>query len=221
MRASLAEWLGATANRRVHGTTGRIPAELFEEVERKALRPLSAIPPHMSVMDDVQASVQYRITLDTNRYSVPPQFAGMMLTLRKTPDQLTIYDNEKLVASHARRYGRRLDIVDPSHDRAHMDRCQSSKERAVINALLRRGDAPECYLVQLRKRRPDGLSHARRIVDLAEAQGRDETARALRDATESGAYSSEPTKWVLLLRPGTNFKLLREMMSALERRCFQ
>ena len=191
MRASLADWLSSTANRRVHGTTGRVPDELFEEEDRKALRPLPPIPPDRSARDCVQASAQYRVIVDSNRYSVPPGLAGARLDLRKTHDRIDLYGEDGLAASHARRYGRRLDIVDPSHDRAHMDRCRSARERMAVDAFLRLGGAAEPYLVQLRERRPDWLSHVRRIAALAEAHGRDEAARALRDAAESGAYSAE------------------------------
>jgi len=191
LRASLAAWLDQTANRRVHGTTGRIPDELFEETERKALRPLPAIPPDRSVAAAVQASIQYRVEVDTNRYSVPPEYAGKRLTLLKSADRLVFHDGGRLVADHVRKYGRKLDVADPAHDRAHMERSRSSRERMAVNALLRLGDGAEGYLAGLRERRPNWLSHARRIVALAETYGRDETARALRDAAESEAYSSE------------------------------
>ena len=139
----------------------------------------------------VQASIQYRVEADTNRYSVPPEHAGRRLTLRKSTDRMVFYDRERLVADHVRRYGRKLDIVDPAHDRAHLERSRSARERSAVNAFLRLGDAAEGYLVGLRERRGDWLSHVRRIVALAEVYGRDETARAMRDAAESGAYSAE------------------------------
>ena len=37
---------------------------------------------------------QFRVTLDTNRYSVPSQYAGMPLTLKIYPDRLCLYDRE-------------------------------------------------------------------------------------------------------------------------------
>lgn len=38
------EWCLTTAGKRLHGTTGKPPLELFEQVERAALQPLPAVP---------------------------------------------------------------------------------------------------------------------------------------------------------------------------------
>jgi hypothetical protein len=42
--AQTAHWLEHTANPRIHGTTGRVPRESFEEEERATLRPLAPRP---------------------------------------------------------------------------------------------------------------------------------------------------------------------------------
>lgn len=54
----------------------------------------------------MRASKQFRITLDTNRYSVPAEYASTRVTLKAYPDRLCIYHQEKLIARHARRYDR-------------------------------------------------------------------------------------------------------------------
>ena len=47
------------------------------------------------------ASRQFRITLETNRYSVPAHYAGQVLTLKTYPDRLCVYRGDALVARHA------------------------------------------------------------------------------------------------------------------------
>jgi transposase len=43
-RVALRRWVTEIADRRRHGTTGRVPAELFDEAEREALLPLPKRP---------------------------------------------------------------------------------------------------------------------------------------------------------------------------------
>jgi transposase len=44
LEAQLATWLDGTANVRIHGTTGKVPADQLESVERAYLAPLAARP---------------------------------------------------------------------------------------------------------------------------------------------------------------------------------
>ena len=58
-----------------------------------------------------------RITLDTQRYSVPPRLANPTLTLKAYPDRLRLDPLEPLMAEHPRSYEapfRSLNIVSAS-----------------------------------------------------------------------------------------------------------
>ncbi|MDY0375173.1 MAG: CRISPR-associated protein Cas4 [Desulfobacterium sp.] len=68
-----------------------------------------------------RASIQYRVSLDDNRYTVPAQLAGVRLTLRKYPDHLGIYHDNTLVARHVRSYDRKKDIQNPDHSKVFFD----------------------------------------------------------------------------------------------------
>jgi hypothetical protein len=50
----------------------------------------------------VLVSRRCRITLDTQRYSVPPRFANPTLTLKAYPDRLRLSPLEQLKAEHPR-----------------------------------------------------------------------------------------------------------------------
>ena len=56
------------------------------------------------------ASSQFRITQDTNQYSVPSAYAHRRLTVQAYPDRICIYFDNQLIARHPRRYGRHEDI---------------------------------------------------------------------------------------------------------------
>lgn len=67
---SCLEWLERTANARVHGTTKRIPAEVFQE-EREHLRPLIASDLNLDSYICRTVRKDNTIIYDSNRYSVP------------------------------------------------------------------------------------------------------------------------------------------------------
>jgi len=81
-------WLDTIANVRVHAYTHRRPVELFAE-ERAHLQPLNALPYDIARIASVRTSKQFRITLDTNHYSVPAQYASQRVTLKAYPNQTT------------------------------------------------------------------------------------------------------------------------------------
>lgn len=53
--------------------------ERFKE-EQAQLKPLPAMPYDSATIAIVRASKQFRVTLDTNRYSVPAEYANTPLT---------------------------------------------------------------------------------------------------------------------------------------------
>jgi transposase len=82
-------WLDTISNVRIHGETGRKPVEMFPE-EKDSLIPVSTLAYDVATISPVRACKQFRITLDTNRYSVPAEYAGQRLTLKTYPDRLLI-----------------------------------------------------------------------------------------------------------------------------------
>jgi Integrase core domain len=76
-------WLDTVANVRVHGQTRKRPGELWQS-EKPYLTPLPAHPFDIATVSQVRASKQFRITLETNRYSVPAQGQSSDMT---SPDR--------------------------------------------------------------------------------------------------------------------------------------
>ena len=73
---------------------------------------------------DTQAFVQ----LDTNRYSVPTAWAGRTLTLAADDVSLRVLDGETAVAQHARSFGRRQIIEEPSHREALLEQRRAARD---------------------------------------------------------------------------------------------
>ena len=68
--------------------------------------PLPLHPFDIATVAQVRASRQFRVTVETNRYSVPAQYASHALTLKTYPDRLCIYLGDQLIARHTRHYDR-------------------------------------------------------------------------------------------------------------------
>jgi transposase len=96
------QWLDTVANVRVHSETRQQPVQAWH-TERPSLRPLPLQPFDIATVAQVRASRQFRITLETNRYSVPAHYAGQVLTLKTYPDRLCLYHGDQLIARHTRR----------------------------------------------------------------------------------------------------------------------
>ena len=62
-------------------------------------------------------TIQFRVRLETNRYSVLADYAGQPVTLKAYPDRLCIYQQQQLIARHPRSYDRHQDFELPDHPR--------------------------------------------------------------------------------------------------------
>lgn len=184
------QWLDTIANVRVHGETHQQPIALFEE-ERAALLPLPENPFDIATVSQVRASSQFRITVDTNRYSVPAEYAGAGLTLKTYPDRLCVYYDEKLIARHARSYERHQDFEDPDHPKELLAQRKKAEERKIFMRFLALSSKAEQYYQKLEQRRMNPQHHVRKIVALSEIYGADKVSRAMEDAFTFQAFSSE------------------------------
>jgi transposase len=184
------QWLDAIANVRIHGTTRQKPIDLFEK-ERPYFNPLPTHPFDIATITAVRASSQFRIKLDANRYSVPAEYAGALLTLKTYPDRLCIYLQDKLIARHSRTYDRHQDIEDPDHPKELLAQRKKARDQKIFMAFLALSPKAEAYWKNLEQRRMNPTHHVRKIVALSEIYGSDAVARAMEDAFVYQAFSSE------------------------------
>lgn len=189
---ALADWTANVANVRVHGTTGKRPRDVFEQVERGALSPLPAGPHDCSVAEVRVADSRFRVTVDDNRYSVPSASASRKVQVFRHVDRIVVrsLDGDPL-ADHPRSFGRKQEIADPDHERALVLEMRHSRDRRRLTLFLAPGPDAPVYLAALRDRRPAWRDHVDRICALAEIHGRDALVRALADTTESEAFGAD------------------------------
>ena len=183
-------WLDSVANVRVHGETHKRPLDLFA-LERDQLRPLPELLYDLGAVHTVRASNRFRVTFDTNRYSVPAEYASQRLTLKSYPDRLCIYHHDRLLARHRRSYERHRDFEHPDHPRALLEQRRKASTQRLLQRFVSLTARADEYYRELAHRRLNPVHHVRKIVALSETYGTDATARALDDAFEYGAFSSD------------------------------
>jgi transposase len=183
-------WLDTVANVRVHGATRTPPVEMFKE-ERPAMRPLPEMPYDVSVTRQARATNRFRVIVDTNRYSVPAEYAGQRLSLKAYPERICIYRHEKLIAQHPRSYDRNRDFEHPDHPRALLAQRHAAREQRLLMRFLTLSPKSEAYYQQLQQRRMNPRHHLRQIVALSDIYGPEKLARAIEDAFVFQAFSCE------------------------------
>lgn len=109
------QWLREEADRRLHGTVGEVVADRFER-EKPHLKPLPARRYDTAYVELRHVAWDAMVDVRGNRYSVPAEYAGKMLTVRIGLDgRLRIFDLDRLVAEHTLRDRRRGWSLVPEH----------------------------------------------------------------------------------------------------------
>jgi transposase len=99
LNAQFSQWLDQVANRRLHGTTGRIVIEHFAE-ERPSLRPLPAGPFNTVLGLERRISREGMVSVGGNLYSVPDGTRRRPVEVQLTATEVQILEAGKLIAAH-------------------------------------------------------------------------------------------------------------------------
>lgn len=136
LEAHLVWWTREVADQRIHGTTHERPAERFTR-EQAMLVPLVGVPSYRVVRRmDRRVSLDARVQVETNRYSVPWELAGQMVSARVQGENLEVSWQGQMVARHRLLPGRYQEVVDPSHIEGLIRRTYPAREsEGVIRSL--------------------------------------------------------------------------------------
>lgn len=187
---AIRHWMDSIANVRIHGETHKRPVDLLDE----DLQAMSGVNPnHYDVarIETARSTKLFRVSLDSNRYSVPAEYASCSLTLKIYPLKLCIYAKEKLIASHRRSFARHQDIEDPDHPKALLAQRRRAQTQKLYQRFIALSPKAVDYYQKLEQKRVNAPVHLRKIVALSEIYGIEATARALEDAFEFEAFSCE------------------------------
>ena len=89
--------------------------ELFEQIDRPALKPLPGKPYEFATWKKVRVHVDYHVAFDRHYYSVPYALVGLELDLRATADTIECLHRGERVASHRRSHRQGRHTTAPEH----------------------------------------------------------------------------------------------------------
>jgi len=116
LNAQFTQWLDQVANRRLHGTTGRIVIEHFAE-ERPTLKGLPAGPFNAVLRLERRISHEGMVSVGGNLYSVPDGTRRRPVEVQVTASEVHILEDGRLVATHPVLEGRGRRRIAEGHRR--------------------------------------------------------------------------------------------------------
>jgi transposase len=200
LNAAIATQVEMVNSRAFRGeTTSR--RELFEELEREALRPLPATTFELCTWKTVTVHIDYHVEGPDRRfYSVPYKLVRHKLDMRITATTIEVFKANVRVASHVREHGRRRYITDNAHmPESHRSHAEWTPERFIAWAGTI-GPEVAGLAEKIIESRPHP-EHAYRsclgVMSLGRKYGNDRLRAASDRALRSGATSYSSVKSIL------------------------
>lgn len=115
LNAAITELLADLNDRRVLRRIGRTRRQLFEEIDRPALKPLPAEPYVLAEWRARRVGLDYHVDVDRHFYSVPYRFARSQVEVRLTARTVEIFARGERIAAHLRGSGNGRHTTMPDH----------------------------------------------------------------------------------------------------------
>ena len=174
--------------------------ELFEELEKPALKPLPIGRYVFAEWKKATVNIDYHITFDHHRYSVPYQLVHESCDVRATATTIEIFRRGKRIASHRRSYKRGGYTTLKEHmPKGHREHSEWTPERVIrwskqigpnTSALVEKILATKVHPQQ-------GFMAALGLIRLEKPYGKARVENASGRALEVGAHSYQFVKQML------------------------
>jgi hypothetical protein len=166
-------------NGRIHRATGKTPLDALAE---EALLPCPSLPykPYRLILAPVSTTAF--VTFETNRYSVPADYAGLQATILAYPDHLEVLINDKKAAHHPRSFARNQKIEHPSHRETLLDRTTNGKYERILRLMSHMGKEIAAFLTRAEAEGEDPYAIAYGLFKLLKGCSREMLLSAVREA---------------------------------------
>lgn len=174
--------------------------QLFEELDRPAMRPLPASRYVYAAWSRCKVGPDYHVELEGHRYSVPHTLVGTRVDLRAADMTVEIFSKGKRVCGHLRSLLRRGFTTDPDHmPRAHREFAQWTPERLERWA-LENGPNASAFVSELmdgRVHRQQAFRACMGAISLSKSYGSERLEAACGRALACRAFSYRSLKTIL------------------------
>jgi transposase len=174
--------------------------ELFEELDRPALKPLPEQPYEFAIWKKARVNIDYHVEFEKHYYSVPYTLIHKEVYVRATQLAIEIYHNNKRVASHRRikAPGRHTTVAEHMPP-AHQKYLEWSPERLVNWAKKTGPHTAQLVHVLLQSRRHPQQAYRSclGLLRLGDRYGQERLEAACRRALPAGIHSYKGVKNIL------------------------
>ena len=195
----LDDWL-KIANDRVHGTTKRIPSELFKDEESKALGSLPSEEFYICPSFIRKVQKDCHITFKKSYYSVPSKYVGCEVRVLVYNNIIKIYHEYEHIATHPRSVSDGEFKTDTSHYAKNKRYCPGFKEHdEKYQSLMEEiGEYAALMLKEIKELdQRDWYRPVRGIIKLRNHHSDDVINKACRRALSYGVCSYDKVKSII------------------------
>ncbi len=195
-------WRDTFANNRVHEVTGKVPSLVFENEERRLLRPVGEAPFNADDVESAGVTKSFRVRFDRNLYSVPPQLVGQSVVVRANDAAVAVFLGPKQVAMHRRSWDVAADIEHPAHREAALAKKPRAAAGVLPPGLAGLGAVGVNYFKVLAAGSRSVHREIVRLTFLVEIFGESATRTAVDEVMRTGHVGAEYVEYVLRHKRG-------------------
>jgi len=166
-------------NARTHRMTHTVPASMLAK-ERLLALPVISYKPYRIIQ--AMISTTAFVEFDTNRYSVPTDYAAMAASILAYPDHLEIVVHDRKIAYHVRFFGKYQKREHPAHRQKLLDRTPQAKYERINHLMTRMGSEIDHFLTALESKGEDRLTIAYRLFCLLKCSSKEMLLSVVREA---------------------------------------
>lgn len=190
----LREWM-ETANMRIHGTTRKVPHEVFEKEEKGCLLPLPATRYQLPRVGSRHVYHDCHIFVDYNYYSVPFEYVGKDVDIELGDNLLRVFYKGKQIALHRRIEGQGEFSTDPAHYPKYKRFSETEQqERYQLEMAGIGAFAEQLFFLILKENRSYWPQPVRGILSLTKKYPREVVDMACKRALSYGAHQYQVVK---------------------------
>ena len=197
LNAQATAWRDDFANAREHEVTGKVPRLVFDNEERKLLKPIPDVPFDADDLLSTGVNKSFRVRFDRNSYSVPWRLVSQSVLVRANDDEVSVWLGPKRVAVHPRSWGIGEDIEHPSHKEGLLELKPRGRVEVLPPALVELGDTGSAYFKLLAAGARSIRREVIRLTLLCELFGHAETTTAMAEVMATGHVGADYVEYVL------------------------
>ncbi len=183
LKKQLRNWMDNYANKRIHGTTKKVPREVFQQEEQAKLQPLPDTPFAFFNRSVRKVSPNCHIHFENNYYSVPFALVGKEVTVRWNEQVLRIVSGGEQVALHIKAIGMGNYVTVRNHLPDYKIYSESERQVKYETKMKEIGaDAHEYFRMLLKTKQRYWFQTIRGVLGLCGQYGKEEVNLSLKRA---------------------------------------